>query len=271
VLYDADELTDAQMHDIAREFELSETAFVVRADAPDCDWRVRIWTPYEEVSVAGHPLVGAALVLERMGRAGERMVLQTNVGGVPMEVKDGMAWMGQPEPEFGAIHEDRVALAAAHGLEPTDLRSDIPAQIVSCGHEFLFVPVASLDAMRRIKVRLDAWDPALVGYPPFTYCFSEETEAEDMAAHCRLLAPHDIASGEDAASGSAAAPLAAYLWQYVHGREAGEHRFAFEQGIEMGRPSELLVSLAENGESLSLSVGGQATRLAAGEFELPDS
>lgn len=268
VVLEADALGDEQMHTIAREFELSETSFVLHSGDPDCDWRVRIWTPYEEVPVAGHPLVGTALVLADLGRAANEMVLETGAGAVEIEVdSEEVAWLSQPPAEFGPVHGDRAALAAALSLEPGDLREDLPAQVVSCGHEFLLVPVASLEATQRVRADRGAWEGAFAGFPDFAYCFSEEAEGEGMAAHCRLLAPNDIASGEDAASGSAAAPLAVYLWQHLRGRPAGSHEFAFEQGIEMGRPSELRVRLADDAQTLS--VGGHASFVATGEISVP--
>jgi trans-2,3-dihydro-3-hydroxyanthranilate isomerase len=268
VILDADGLSDEQMLGIAREFELSETSFVLNPKDPACDWRVRFWTPYEEVPVAGHPLVGTALLLADLDRSGRKMALETAVGPVAIEVDDDeTAWIGQPRAEFGPIHTDRAALAAALTLEPDELRSDLHAQVVSCGHEFLLVPVTSLAAMRRVRGDRAVWKDAFAGFPDFAFCFSEEVEGVGMAAHCRLLAPYDIASGEDAASGSAAAPLAAYLWQNLRGRPAGGHQFTFEQGIEMGRPSELDVRLADGGRTLS--VGGHASVVATGEIRVP--
>lgn len=268
VVLEADALGDRQMHDIAREFELSETSFVLRSQDPSCDWRVRFWTPYEEVPVAGHPLVGTALVLLERGRVGKQMVLETGAGTVAIEVDaEGVAWIAQPPAEFGRVHGDPAALAAALSLESGDLRSDLPAQVVSCGHEFLLVPVASLEAMRRLRADPGAWRAAFAGFPDFAFCFSEEAEGEGMSAHCRLLAPNDIASGEDAASGSAAAPLAVYLWEHLRNRSPGEHEFAFEQGIEMGRPSELMVRLADHARTLI--VGGRASFVASGEIAVP--
>src|SRR3954447_6977064 len=85
VVLEADALSDDQMHDIAREFEVSETSFLLSSDEPGCDWRVRFWTPYEEVPVAGHPLVGTALVIADLGLADKEMVLETGAGSVAIE------------------------------------------------------------------------------------------------------------------------------------------------------------------------------------------
>jgi trans-2,3-dihydro-3-hydroxyanthranilate isomerase len=268
VVLEADALGDEEMHSIAREFELSETSFVLDSGDPSCDWRVRIWTPYEEVPVAGHPLVGTALVLADLGRVANQMALETGVGPVGIEVDSKeVAWLNQPPAEFGPVHDDRAALAAALSLEPGDLRQDLPAQVVSCGHEFLLVPVASLEAMGRLRADRGAWEDAFEGFPDFAYCFSEQAEGDGLAAHCRLLAPYDIASGEDAASGSAAAPLAVYLWRHLLGCPAGGHEFAFEQGMEMGRASELWVRLADDAQTLT--VGGRASLVATGEISVP--
>jgi trans-2,3-dihydro-3-hydroxyanthranilate isomerase len=265
VVLDAGGLSDTDMRQVAGEFGFSETIFISDSTLPGCDSRVRIWTPWEEVPVAGHPLVGAALVLHQTGRIGGEASLESAVGPISIDVDaEGFAWMTQPPGEFGAIHQDPASLAAALSLDRSDIRRDLPVQVVSTGHEFVIAPIGSLRAMREVRVRLDAWDSALMGFPPFVYCFSVETEGTGVTAHCRLLAPHDIASGEDAASGSAAGGLGCYLWRYVDGRPSRPVDYLFEQGIEMGRPSRLRVAVPADGRQPR--VGGQAAFVANGHL-----
>jgi trans-2,3-dihydro-3-hydroxyanthranilate isomerase len=267
VVLDAGDVPVARMQEVAREFGFSETTFVSRSQAAGCDWRVRIFTPGRELPMAGHPTVGTALVLRREGLAGDRTVFELGVGPVPVELDgEGFAWMTQPAVQFGRVHDDLEGLAAALSLDPADIRPDLPARVVSTGNAFLVVPIASLDAMRRIRPRIDLWEAALAGADTdAVYCFSEEVEEAGAAAHCRMLAP--LAIGEDAATGSAAGPLGCYLWAHVHGQPHSRLDFVLEQGIEMGRPSRIRVWVPEDGKQPR--VGGQAAFVAEGRLDLP--
>jgi len=267
VVLDAGNLPPDRMQQVAREFGFSETTFVSRSQVPDCEWRVRIFTPDRELPMAGHPTVGTALVLQKEGRIGDRTVFELGVGPVPVEIDaEGFAWMTQPAAEFGRIHEHPERLAEALSLDPADLRGDLPARVVSTGNAFLMVPVASLDAMRRIRPRLELWEAAVTGAGAHgAYCFSEEVEEAGVSAHCRMLAPGAI--GEDAATGSAAGPLGCYLWAHVHGQPHSRLDFVFEQGIEMGRPSRIRVWVPEDGKQPR--VGGQVAFVAEGRLEVP--
>jgi trans-2,3-dihydro-3-hydroxyanthranilate isomerase len=186
---------------------------------------------------------------------------------VPVELDgDGFAWMTQPAAEFGLVHDDTERVAEALSLAPADLRRDLPARVVSTGNAFLIVPVASLDAMRRIRPRIELWDEAVASTGAHgAYCFSQEVEEAGASAHCRMLAPGAI--GEDAATGSAAGPLGCYLWAHVHGQPHSRLDFVFEQGIEMRRPSRIRVWVPEDGRQPR--VGGQAAFVAEGRLDLP--
>jgi trans-2,3-dihydro-3-hydroxyanthranilate isomerase len=266
VIFDADDLADSEMLALAREFGYSETTFVCKP-TDGSDWRVRIWTPFEEVPIAGHPLVGTALALHSRGMAGDRLHLETLHGQVPIEIDaERTAWMTQSTVEFGPEHGDPARLAAALSLDPSDLRDDLPCQDVSTGHGQVIVPIRSLEAIRRARPNRELWEGALEGFEPFIYCFTEETEDAEASAHCRLFAPLDIESGEDAASGGSAGPLACYLRRYAPERH-GDELFSLEQGIEMGRPSRLRVRLGADG--VRPLVGGQAAEVARGELLAP--
>ena len=268
VVLDAGGVSDARMQEVAREFGFSETTFVSRSERAGCDWRVRIFTPTLELPMAGHPVVGTALVLHAQGLVPERTVFELGVGPVPVEVDaQGLAWMTQPAAQLGRIHERTDRLAAALSVAPGDIRTDLPARVVSTGNAFLMVPIASLDAMRRLKPRLDEWAQALEGFEmlPF-YCFSEEVEEPGASAHCRMFGG-PLGMYEDAATGSAAGPLGCYLWAHLHGQPHRRLDFTLEQGYEMGRPSRIRVWVPEDGRQPR--VGGQAALVAEGRIDLP--
>ena len=271
VVLDADRLESVRMQAIAREFNFSETTFVTASAAEGCDWRVRIFTPLEELPMAGHPTIGTAVVLEALGLASERIVLELGVGPTPVRVRAGWAEMDQQLPTFGAQHPDPAALAAALSIEPDEIMgTGLPVQTVSTGLPYLMVPVRSLTAMRRLHPRPKELGAALALFPgAAAYCFTRAVEQAGSDAHCRMFAPH-LGTAEDPATGSAAGPLACYLATYTEGD--GVRRFRFEQGIEMGRPSVLEASVEQHGGAITaVRVAGEARLLGEGWLTLEAS
>lgn len=253
VFLDAGDAGDDAMRALAIEFGWSEITFVLDGDVP----RVRIWTPYGELPFAGHPTIGTAVVLASEGIIEPGWVtIELGIGAIAVEVTanrtGGEATMVQGAPEFGPIFEDRGALASALGLQEEDLADDLPAQMVSTGLKHFLVPLRSLDALGRARAdpELEDITTPLTGWP-WAYLFTPETPGSTAAARTRLLAP----GMEDAATGSAAGPLGAYLVRYGL-RRSGDLRI--EQGIEMGRPSDIRVSVpVESGEIGPIRVSGQ--------------
>ena len=144
------------MQRIANEMNFSETTFVLPAEDDESDVRMRIFTPCEELPMAGHPTVGSTFALAHEGRippGSERFVFGLGIGPTPVELEwDGerltFAWMRQPVPRFLATVDDRTALAAGLGITGEDLGPPgLPAQIASAGVEFLLVPLASREAV----------------------------------------------------------------------------------------------------------------------------
>ncbi len=272
VVLDAEGLDEGRMQAVAREFNFSETTFVTPSAVAGCDWRVRIFTPSQELPMAGHPTIGTGVVLEALGRARERTVFELGVGPTPVRVRPGWAEMDQRPPTFGPEHPDPVALAAAISAEPDDiLGSGLTPQAVGTGLTHLVVPLRSLDAVWRLRPRPDRWEAAMAGFRELAvYAFTREAQLPGSDAHCRMFAPH-LGVVEDPATGSAAGPLACYLAVRAPTGQDGTRSFRFEQGLEMGRPSllEAAVDLA-GGRVTAVRVGGSARIVAEGWLDLPD-
>jgi trans-2,3-dihydro-3-hydroxyanthranilate isomerase len=267
-------IPDAWMQDIAKELNLSETTFVLPPDDPANDYRVRIFTPGAEVPFAGHPTIGTAFVLARehmLGCAGDDCTirLEEQVGVIPVHLAfeagaPGMLTMDQPLPQFGPTHPDRDALAAILGIPPSGIDARYPAQVVSSGLPFLFVPLVDLDTIRVVKPRLDLWDATLEGYAPFVYVFTMQTDTPDAAVHGRMFAP-GVGIVEDPATGSANGPLGAYLVRYGLVDGGAQIALLSEQGFEMGRPSLLHITVGQqDGAITSVQVGGRSVYIGAG-------
>ncbi len=280
VITDARGLDSATMMQITREFNYSETVFVLPPQNPAHTRQVRIFTPGAEMPFAGHPTVGTAFVLAAIGAVPltgpqTRIVLEEGVGPVPVTI---WAEKGQPVftqlsaarmPQFGPPPPAVEQLAALLGLEPNDLlASEFSPQAVSCEVPFLFVPLRSRAAVARIRLNRAVWEQTLARYwapEVFAFCFETETPGADL--HARMFAPK-LGIGEDPATGAAATALAGYLSaRDLSSRSA--LRWTVEQGFEMGRPSILEVEADRQGGQVSaIRVGGRSVLVSSGTLRV---
>lgn len=271
VFVDPPELTTAQMQAIAAELNLSETVFV-RPPTDGDTWPTRIFTPGTELPFAGHPTVGTAVLLAELGRASDRVVLQEPVGPVEVAIEPRPGgWSATLRtavaPTF-ADAPDRDLLARALGLAPADLHRDLAAGLWSCGVPFCVVPLADAGALARTHLDNAVWAEHL-----------EHTDAAQLFPiaplddaldrwRARMYAP-GLGIAEDPATGSAAAAAAGLLAASRQLRK-GPLRWVIEQGVEMGRPSELRVALDHDGaEASAVLVGGDAVVVGEGTLEVP--
>lgn len=276
-------LTAEAMQAVAKELNLSETTFVLPPDTPGHDYRVRIFTPGRELPMAGHPTIGTAYVLAR-----ERMIEATSdeasvrfeegVGTIPVSLKfkDGepdFIQMSQPLPTFGARFDNVATMAAMLSVDPLDItETNLPVEVVSCGVPFLFVPLRSLAAMRRIRLRTDIWEQALRNFETQeVFVFTREVEYEGSNVHARMFAP-GIGIVEDPATGSASGSLGCYLVRHRVFPSADEFGCVSEQGVEMGRPSFITINVRhEDGRITGVKVGGKCVAVGEGFLELSSS
>ncbi len=281
VFTDARGLSSQQMQLVAREFNLSETTFVLPAEVETTTHKLRIFTPNTELPFAGHPTIGTALVLVWAGAVTAsggiaHVTFEEGIGPVPVtisELDQGLlhGQLSAPStPEFGPSPPSPEQIAEALSLDTSGLLGgNDPPQAVSCGAPCLFVPLRDLDAVRRCRLRTDAWERVLKNYwAPHPYVFSYETEDVDSDIHARFFAP-GFGIAEDPATGAAAASLAAYL-AARDSRENVQLSWTVEQGIEMGRPSRLTVEADKTAGVISaIRVGGSAVFISEGEMEIP--
>ncbi|MFL6975221.1 MAG: PhzF family phenazine biosynthesis protein [Xanthobacteraceae bacterium] len=276
VVLDAEGLDDARMQAIAREFNLSETVFVLPPDSDRQRARLRIFTPARELPFAGHPTVGAAVLLALEGgvTGAAAFGLEETVGTVPCVVDiegegAGYARFRVPRlPEIWGEGRADAEAAWALGLDPQDIGFDRhrPSRH-SAGVPFDFVPVRSLDAIARARPNAEAFAQVFGGDHSAVYVYTRETVDAGHHFHARMFAPH-LGLGEDPATGSAAAAFAGALMQYEPLGD-GEHSFVIEQGYEMGRPSEIdLQIVIREGALASAEIGGGAAVVSKGTVRL---
>jgi trans-2,3-dihydro-3-hydroxyanthranilate isomerase len=272
-------LTTETMQAIAKEFNLSETTFVLPPDDAKHDWRVRIFTPGSELPMAGHPTVGTSFVLARehlIRRDSDetKIILEEGVGPVPVriEFEDGepvFAEMSQPLPVFGPRLSDIQAVAEMLSLDAGDIDANLPLEVISCGVPFLYVPLRSLAAARQARPRAELIERvAGGGVPPEVFVFAREVEHEGSTVHSRMFAP-GLGITEDPATGAASGPLGCYLVRYGVVACETSAEITSEQGIEMGRPSFIKIRIERHGEDITaVKVGGQCHFMGEGFIEV---
>jgi trans-2,3-dihydro-3-hydroxyanthranilate isomerase len=277
VLPDARGLTDAQMLSVAREFNFSETTFVLPAENPANTKFVRIFTPGGELTFAGHPTVGTAHALAVIGEvkldgAETRIVLEEKVGPIPVVIsaKDGQPTHCQFSvaklPEVVAPLPPRATLAAILSIDESDLLDgEWTSQVVSCGTPFALVPVRDRAVLARSRINLDLHQKHLNNTPGemvMVFAMDPEDPAHDVRA--RMYAP-GINIAEDPATGSACAALGGYLAARSPGD--GPLRWVVEQGYEMGRPSQIELEADRSGGRITaVRVGGATVMVSEGSI-----
>lgn len=259
VFTDARDLDEVTMQELALELGLSETVFVL-PPREGGTVRIRIFTPRNELEFAGHPCLGAAFVLGAPLQLGV-IALETGRGIVPVELERDPSGrivfgrMTQPVPTF-AVYDRAEEMLAALGVES----SLLPVEVYDNGvrHAYVVLPskedVAGLVPDVNALMRLD-----LVG--------ALAAAGEGTSWKVRMFSPLD-GVGEDAATGSAAGPLACHLGR--HGVVSWGEEIEVEQGTEIGRRSTLYARATGSGDSIeSVEVGGSAVVVARGEFTVP--
>ncbi len=259
VVQPAAALSTATMQGIAQETRQFETIFLLTADDETVD--ARIFTPEEELSFAGHPVLGAAAVLHRrLFPTAEQHSWTLRIGGRPLHVTTSQ---GRDDIIVAEMDQGRASLSAplspdlttefaqALGLQPRHVHADLPAQVVSTGLRYLLLPV-DREGLAESRVA-DPELPAML--------------AEVGAAFVYVLEPtlpegrtwDNAGLTEDVATGSAAGPTAAYLIE--HGLRAADAQLQVHQGGFLGRPSRIDVRMGSDG---SIHVGGPVVPFSSG-------
>ena len=281
VFTDARGLSAAQMQAIAREMNFSESTFILPAESPDTDVRMRIFTPGAELPMAGHPTIGSTFALAHDGRiaAGrDRWVFGLGVGPTKVELSwTGSAlsfgWMDQRPPEYREPASSRAEIIRAAGVDPAAVdATGLPVEDITCGVAFSFVPVqtrAAVDAAEPDLAALRHLKSAFPGGHVGVFIFSTEPVDPAVDVYSRMFAPSQGVP-EDPATGGASGPLGSYLVK--HGLVTRERRqdMISLQGVAMGRPSRIHMRITEgsSGQITRVQVGGTAVRVGEGTLEI---
>ena len=281
VFVDARGLAADRMQALAREMNFSESTFIVPPETAGTDVRMRIFTPAAEMPMAGHPTIGSTFALAHTGviRPGlPRFVFGLGIGPIPVDLEwEGerlrFAWMTQLIPTFGPTllgspQDARAAVAAAMGLGAPDLTPELPVQQVSCGVPYLIVPLCSREAVDRATSDASACRrlAASIGIDAPIFLFAMSPPGSPETVYSRMFAP-EFGIPEDPATGSASGPLGCYLVRHRLVSGDAALRIICLQGVAMGRPSRIHVSIASRADEIvEVKVGGHAVLVARGEL-----
>ncbi len=267
VFTDGDGLSDEMMQAIAREMNLSETVFVQKPTDDRALARLRIFTTREELKLAGHPVVGTWFLLAELGvvpaqEGGVHIMQETGAGILPVEIrfKDGRpqrVTMTQKEAAFRPTKLKKSALAKALGLSLKDFDPRLEPEFVSTGIFNLMVPLRNRTALAKIAMNMNELSSVLGNNGTMAYCFALGSNGR---AFSRGMLPWELY--EDAATGSAAGSLGAYLVK--HNRLSPGHTLSIVQGEEMDRPSHIEVQVSQSGKKLVPRVSGAAVKVFEG-------
>jgi trans-2,3-dihydro-3-hydroxyanthranilate isomerase len=270
------DLTSEQMQRIANEMAFSETTFIYPAEASG-DVRMRIFTPGEELPIAGHPTIGSTFGLAMEGviaQDREQFVFELGVGPTPVSLewqagKLAFAWMTQPNPAFGVTLDDRPGLARSLGIDVSEIAPHRAIQVVSCGVPYLMVPILSRAAVDAVAVDRKGLIRCLAAAgadecPAFVFTLDERGDRE--AVYSRMLGP-SLGIAEDPATGSAAGPLGSYLLHHRVLTPRAARMIVNLQGVAMGRPSRIHISIDGTPDAITrVRVGGKAVLVGSGEL-----
>ncbi|AIE74195.1 MULTISPECIES: PhzF family phenazine biosynthesis isomerase [unclassified Synechocystis] len=283
VFPDAQGLTPEQMQNIAAEINYSETVFVLPPVTDQGKFRLRIFTPKTELDFAGHPTIGAAYLLGLLHPPSPLLPrvswqLEEPVGLVPVTLYYHQEKLGQTELTVAQLPHSQSsvpsceALATLLGLSVDQLqKGDYGAQAYSCGLPFLFVPLINREALAAIKFNQLVWQDLLANHwAHCVYCLAPAEPPlallDNRLIYGRMFAP-GLGITEDPATGSAVAALGGYLGDRL--RECGTFRWQIEQGVELGRPSQLQLTVIKENQSITtVRVAGRSVLVTEGWMNL---
>jgi trans-2,3-dihydro-3-hydroxyanthranilate isomerase len=266
---DVKHLSDAEMLQIAREINYSETTFITSTEMENDGYNVRIFTPKKELPFAGHPTLGTAYIIQKamLQQPIEKVILNLKVGQIPVTFigeSEPVLWMKQNAPIFDKkLTAEQVAPVL--NLELHEIDHDYPIQEVSTGVPFIIVPLKTHKALKKAKVNVDK-----------LFALVENTDAKCILIFCpetyhpenqlsvRMFA-HYLGIPEDPATGSANGCLAGYLAEY-HYFGDDQVNVRVEQGYEIDRASLLLLKSEKKDGIIDVCVGGKVVMVAKGEF-----
>lgn len=281
VIKNGEALSDQQMQAIAREFNLSETVFILPTANKAHSARARIFTPADELPFAGHPTVGTAVTvaLDQLGNAVDPghedalVVLEEGIGPIRIGVRfrPGKAPFAEfdlprlPRELDNLPSNDELSMVLGLSTAEIGFENHQPS-CFEAGMPFVFVPVRNLDVIAMAVADSTAMQKLLGEERREIFLYCRETMKNNSSFHARMFAPL-LGITEDPATGAAAAAFAGVVMKYDQ-PPGGTKNYIIEQGMEMGRPSEIHLEIIVDNGLKNVRIGGHVVKVASGMIEV---
>lgn len=272
VVFDADDLSEMVMQQIAHKVGFNETVFVLNSRTADV--RLRYFTPGHEINLCGHATMASLYGLKTRGLLGDQksITIETNVGILPIQFEqDGDTLnmeMKQAQPHFVPFRGDIGKLASSINLTSDDLDLSMPIVYGSTGTWTLLIPIRKLDSFSMMKPDSAEFPEVLLENPKASlHPFSFETRDSEAMMHARHFSSPYSGTTEDPVTGTASGVMGAYYLTYVN-READQVKFVVEQGHEIGRDGKVEVSVTREGDGMDVRIKGTAVFVREVNIEL---
>jgi len=271
VFRNASELTTEQMLTLAKEINFQESTFIIHEDEENSIAKVRIFTPELEMVFAGHPTIGTAwIVLNKIFQTSKnKIILDLPVGNIPVENNNEILWFTAAKPTFFEIYK-REDISEFTNLQPSQISPKYPIQRVSTGSVFFIVPLENTKDLETLEINLNQLKNWMISrkvdqkFCAFYFFCEDKNQIKTRMIQARMLFVENKVLKEDAATGSAASCLLAYLLEY----QKSEIETTIHQGEYINRPSKIYLKGKKENENYAIQIGGKVQFIAKGEWEV---
>lgn len=264
VVLNGDELTDAEMQEIAFKVGFNETAFSIKSDV--ADFRIRFFTPGHEMNLCGHATMATVYALKSKGLLGDKaeLTIETNAGILPIKITSSDnseidITMKQSSPQFKEFTGSKEDLAKSIGLSESDLHSDLPILYGSTGTWTLLIPIKQLDVFQKMEPNNKKFPNILKEMPKSSvhpFCLETYDTKADM--HARHFSSPYSGTIEDAVTGTASGVMGAFYAKYIKNNFIDPLNLIVEQGHEIGKDGRVVVQVSRKSELYDVQITGNA-------------
>lgn len=264
VVFDGDELTDAQMQEIAFKVGFNETSFPVKSEVADL--RIRYFTPGHEMNLCGHGTLATIYALKTKGLLGKKtdLTIETRAGILAVTIStttenEIFITMNQALPKFVEFNGSKKDLAHSIGLEETDINDKLPILYGSTGTWTLLVPIINLESFNKMIPNNKDFPVILKEMPKSSvHPFCTETYDPDADMHARHFSSPYSGTIEDPVTGTASGVMGAYFASYINTNFNDSLSLVVEQGHEIDKDGRVGVKISKNGQSYDVEITGNA-------------
>jgi len=264
VVLNGDELTDAEMQEIAFKVGFNETAFPVKSDVADL--RIRFFTPGHEMNLCGHATMATVYALKSKGLLGDKtkLTIETNAGILPIKINTSddneiFITMKQSSPKFKEFTGSKEDLANTIGLKESDLHADLPILYGSTGIWTLLIPIKQLDAFKKMEPNNKQFPEVLKEMPKSSvHPFCLETYDSNADMHARHFSSPYSGTIEDAVTGTASGVMGAFYAKYIDNNFKEPLNLIVEQGHEIDKEGRVMVQVSKNEDNYDIEITGNA-------------